>query len=93
MTKEALEGSLTETDFGDRRVIAKEDRHYIREALAQLRFGVNVAQRVAGAMSGQDLVKQFRHLVAEVAAGAGHQLKPHPLALSSDELDPLFDTT
>jgi hypothetical protein len=46
----------------------------VREALPEVRLGVDVSRSVGKAVGRQDLVEQDGHLVAEMASLAGHEL-------------------
>ena len=70
----AQESPAVHTHFGHRETIPEQHRNDVREASPQLWLGVHVARRPGQPEPGEDLVEHHRHLVAEVAAGAGHQL-------------------
>ena len=69
--KDSFEGAAIHPDLGDGYPVSQKDRYDIGEALPKLRLGVDVAQRVGKAVGRKHFVEQDRHLIAEMATGAG----------------------
>jgi hypothetical protein len=65
-----------EADLGDRSPVAQQHRHRFAPPAPELRVAVDVDRRVAQTERRQHGVEHRRHLLAEVAAGAGQELEP-----------------